>query len=1240
MEDNLALVSDVVYVRNIHCASCVRAISSILYSLSPPPSKVETSVTDKTVRVTHSEGVTREAIRSALKHGGFEPVSSAEHAGATDMSLASAAFSSKPFPFNLAPNWYRRRHHRKYCDACHSDHEPLFRREKKGTDSVPMTTVASEQPEPSTEFLALYSVGGMTCASCSNAITAAVKDIPGVLDISVDVLGNSARAVVARQNLADEVKDAIDDIGYECELVEILPVGRPSSEQQTWKVTASIGGMTCASCVSALSEAFKQLDFVLETNITLLTNSGTFIVNDPNKLDVIRDTIEDIGYECGDISVVEDRSSVLKKRSRTVMIRVDGMFCEQCPRRINEALQEYGESVEIHSGPVTIDNNVIRLSYIPSIPSVTLRGIIKDLSSLSSQFTFTIIHPPTLEERAQQIALSERRRIAFRMVLSIVVAIPTFIIGIVMMMLLPKSSYLNQYVMEPMWAGRVGRGIWAVFFMSTVVYFFAADIFHVKAIKEIRSLWRPGVPFSRRLFRFGSMNLLMSLGTTVAYFASIALLALEAASKPAMPISTEDLSSSSESMDSMPMAADNSSTVTDSMDSEGYSTTYFDSVVFLTMFLLVGRLLEAYSKSKTASAISLLTNLRPRTALLVDSVTDKTEEVGIDFIEAGDTIRVLSGMSPPADGVVMSGTADFNEAALTGESLPVEKHPGDKLFAGTSHSGGGAITMMVESAEGDSMLDQITNVVRQGQMKRAPIERVADLLTGYFVPTVTLIAILTFVIWLGLGEGGALPDSYLDIDIGGWPVWSLEFAISVFVVACPCGIGLAAPTALFVGTGIAAKYGILPRGGGEAFQEGAQVDVVVFDKTGTLTEGGAPKITDTMYLLEECKPVAIQIARDLELNSTHPLAKAILDYAERENGLTDSSDESVSTNTLESEVEKVELDGLTVEADVSLRQKPTLPRVKTANYRVHLGPVKVDDITEIAGRGLKGRVGSSSASSVTGTRDDDIVEAIIGNEKWMAENGALLTDDESESMRSWKEQGKSVILLAVRRSTDEEKKFTVIALFAAADPLRPEAKYVIEQLHKRNIQTWMISGDNEVTAKAVARQVGIDADHVIAGVLPQEKAEKVSWLQKTASVGRRNGLLSGRYKKERSVVAMVGDGINDAPPLSTADVGIAIGSGSDIALSSAKFVLMSSQLTQILTLLDISRLVFRRVKFNFFWAGVYNLIGVPIAAGVIYPANHARLAPAWASLAMALSSVSVVCSSLALKLYRPKKYKF
>ncbi|KAK9450140.1 uncharacterized protein V1518DRAFT_413089 [Limtongia smithiae] len=1219
MSDNdLTLLSEVIHVRNIHCSSCARAISSILASLSPPPVSVDTSIKERKVTVTHSEDLTRNAICSALKHGGFEPVPEVAE-GVSDLdepvhdsNLWNAGFTSKPFPFNVAANWYRRRNHRKFCEACNTEHD--IRRHKKSSTSfdsgqtavLQSVLVSEKQDDTPTEYRALFSVGGMSCASCSNAITSAVKEIPGVVDMSVDLLGNSAIAILMRRDLADDVKEAVEDIGYECEIIEVVPVSKPSSDEHTWKVTASIGGMTCAACVAALTDAFKSMDFVRETNITLLTNSGTFIVTDPSKKDAIRDTIEDIGYECGDISIEEDRSIAIKQQSRTIMIQVDGMFCDQCPRQINEVLASYGDSIELHSGPVTQRNNIIRITYVPSIPTVTLRKIVADMSALSPQFKFTIVHPPTLEERAQQIALRERRRLVYRMILSISVAIPTFIIGIVMMMILPESNHYRQWAMEPIWAGNVGRAVWAMFFMASVVYFFAADIFHVKAIKEVRSLWRAGVPLKRRFFRFGSMNLLMSLGTSIAYFASIVLLGLEASAN-----SMHDMTS--------------------------YSTTYFDSVVFLTMFLLVGRLLEAYSKSKTASAISLLTSLRPRKALLVDDADGTAEEIGIDFLETGDMVKILSGMSPPADGTIVSGVAEFNEAALTGEALPVEKVTGSQIFAGTTHTGGSPIIMRVESGEGSSMLDQITNVVRQGQSKRAPIERVADVLTGYFVPIVTLIAVSVFVVWLGLGYGGALPADYLDIDIGGWTIWSLEFAISVFVVACPCGIGLAAPTAMFVGTGIAAKHGILPQGGGEAFQEGSHIDVVVFDKTGTLTEGGAPKITDTWMKTNELANVAIQIARDLELNSTHPLARALVDYAEKENEIVSSDDEAEDDDDTSKNASS--------EDSSDEKKEIRRPSGATSQYRVRLGNVKVADISEVAGRGLKGHVRNDSTIA---DNDKDIIEAVIGNEKWMEEHGATLNKSEIDTMHKWKQQGKSVILLAVRRCEDPADKFTIISLFAAADPLRKEASFVVGELQRRKVQTWMISGDNEITAKAVAKQVGIPPEHVVAGVLPHEKAEKITWLQQTASMnnaeqGKKRWLsldFSGRDKSARAIVAMVGDGINDAPSLAAADVGIAIGSGSDIALSSAKFVLMSSNLTQILTLIDISRIVFRRVQFNFLWAGIYNLIGVPIAAGVIYPANHARLAPAWASLAMALSSVSVVCSSLALKLYRPKKYVY
>ncbi|KAG5371546.1 Copper-exporting P-type ATPase A [Yarrowia sp. C11] len=666
----------------------------------------------------------------------------------------------------------------------------------------------------------------------------------------------------------------------------------------------------------------------------------------------------------------------------------------------------------------------------------------------------------------------------------------------------------------------------------------------------------------------------MSLGVNVSYWTSLALLILAAKS----PIKEEH----------------------DGEKEMGYHTTFFDSVVFLTMFLLIGRCLEAYSKARAASAISLLSDLRPKEAILVfpeqildDKLeTDEKDEtdsenedhtnysgdekVPIDYLEIGDFIRVLPGMTPPTDCIVVQGGSTFDESALTGESRPVRHGQGDQIFAGTVNNGSGSLVAKVMALEGGSLLDQIVNVVREGQLHRAPIERVADKLTSVFVPIVTCLAIVTWIIWLALGTSGALPDRYLDVDLGGWVVWSLQFAISVFVVACPCGIGLAAPTALFVGTGLAAKHGILARGGGEAFQEGARVDVVCFDKTGTLTEGGEPKITDEKVIMYDSDDVFF-LAKLIEQQSSHPLAVAVVNH--------------VSSKAL-----------------------------VLSGYSVN--------VEEVPGKGLKGTLAVPKTSSLG---QAGVTEFLFGNERLIEEHKAVISNQDAALLHKWKTEGKSVMLMALRPDGGD---FSLALIVSAEDKIRAETPAVIKALQDQNIQTWMISGDNQITANAVAARIGIPADNVIGGVLPQEKAAKVQWLQKTA-VSARSGKSTGR-----AIVAMVGDGVNDAPSLSTADVGIAIGSGADIAMSSAKFVLMRSDLTSVLTLLDLSKATFRRIKLNFAWALVYNCIGIPVAAGVIYPYNNSRLDPVWASLAMALSSVSVICSSLLLRLYRPPKVQF
>ena len=688
------------------------------------------------------------------------------------------------------------------------------------------------------------------------------------------------------------------------------------------------------------------------------------------------------------------------------------------------------------------------------------------------------------------------------------------------------------------------------------------------------------------------MNLLVSAGTSIAYFASVALLGINATTRS---------------------------------KSSGSNSTYFDSVVFLTFFILIGRYLEAYSKAKTGNAVGLLGNLRPREAVLVTSLQGSmpvetssedsnekqrgspprmnTERIYANLLEVGDVVMVPHGSSPPADGTILEGPTIFNESSLTGEARAVAKSKGDSVFTGAINIGD-AITISITDVGGSSMLDQIVAVVREGQTKRAPVERVVDIVTGYFVPVITALAIITFVVWLSLGESGGLAHSYLGRQQGGWAFWSLEFAIAVFVVACPCGIGLAAPTALFVGSGLAASHGILVRGGGEAFQEASNIDAVVFDKTGTLTEGGDLKVTDHEMLSKDREAdIAWAVTKALEETSSHPLARAILACAS-----TQASD-----------------------------------TIRTFN-----------GITEEPGRGMRGTFLSSGASE---DLDSGIYEAALGSEALIS---SLLSDTltpnyfTNTTLSRWKSESKSVALLAMRRirgSSDLDEvdifsgnqiPWTLAAIFAISDPVRPSAIPTVSALQSRGIPVYMLTGDNPTTASAVASTLSIPQDHVFAGVLPTEKASKIHWLQENRPCRPKSSTWlkklfskkgSGEKAKERAIVAFIGDGINDAPALTTADVSISLSSASDIAMHSSSFILLSSSLESVITLFDLSSRVFRRVKLNFGWAVIYNIILVPIAAGVFFKVKSEgwRLGPVWGSAAMALSSLCVVGSSLALR---------
>ncbi|PRT56298.1 putative copper-transporting ATPase HMA5 [Wickerhamiella sorbophila] len=1062
------LATHVITVRNIHCGSCEDDIRKIIQE-EYPQAKVVFVGSDVVVEIPGSETFDGTAISRKLYERGFEVI-----------RVDSQPFHSRRLSWvgRLFSGNTRHERHAAICEQC-AHHEE------------------SEEPDhqPATEtYRAVYSIQGMSCASCARSIDEGVRErVPEIKDISVDVMNHSVALLVPNALVADKVQEVIRDLGYECQLTELLPV----STTVEYIVEASLGGMTCSNCANSIKDTALGLAFVDDAKIDVLSGSGIFHISDESKVEDLKSAIEDSGYTFELINVSPRHMSELIQQSRTINIKVEGMFCEQCPQHVMDVLKSYGDAVEVVNS-ITLDEPYVKFTYVPNAPKFTIRQIIDKISRANPELTISFVRPQSIEELAAEHMQLEKREIISRLWLTGLISIPM------------TYFMIRMSTVHMSWIDNASTLV-----LATPVYFFADDMFHIKSIKELKGVLSEK-SWSRRLFHFGSMNLLMSLGTSISYWASLFMF------------------------------------FQDSM-----SETYFDSVVFLTLFLLVGRYLDVYSKAKASSAVSSLNELCPDEVQLV--VDGDTVTQPVYAIDVNDTVKVFSGQKAAVDGLVISGASEFDEAMLTGESLPVLKRDGNYVYAGTVNCGSEAVVVKVTAANKGTFLDGIMSAVRQGQMTTSPIERVAEQVTSAFVPVVTYLALFVWLVWYVLGRSGRLPDEYLEHSrANSWGVWSMEFAIAVFVVACPCGIGLAAPTALFVGSRLAAKYGILARGGGEAFQEGAALDIVCFDKTGTITEGGNPQITDVWF-----KPGVtpqgelVQLAARLESESVHPLAKAVVSYA---------ADRELMTS-------------------------------------------RVENIRQIAGRGIIGQV---SAGPFQGKR------AIMGNERLIKEQG--IESGENEKLEKWKKEGKSVILLALDGD--------VVALFAAQDTIRPEAKQVIHALQTRGISTWMISGDNLKTARAIAAQAGIPPDQVIAEVLPEEKAERVRWLQKTGKADKSH---SGR-----AIVAMVGDGVNDAPSLSACDVGIAIGTGADITLQSAKFVLVRSDLRGVPIVIDLSAAVMNRVRLNFFWAAIYNIVMIPLAAGVFYPWTETRLNPVLASLAMALSSVSVVFSSLALQWFKPR----
>ncbi|MCX6760356.1 MAG: copper-translocating P-type ATPase, partial [Candidatus Nealsonbacteria bacterium] len=552
--------------------------------------------------------------------------------------------------------------------------------------------------------------------------------------------------------------------------------------------------------------------------------------------------------------------------------------------------------------------------------------------------------------------------------------------------------------------------------------------------------------------------------------------------------------------------------------SEPTASLYYESSALILVFISLGKYLESVTKGKTGEAIKKLIGLQPKEATVI--LNNEEIKTKISDVEVGDILLVRPGEKIPVDGIVVDGYSGVDEKAITGESIPVEKNKGDKVIGATINKTG-VLKFKAVRVGKDTMLSQIIKVVEEAMGSKAPIQLLADKASFYFVPSVIAIAIASFLIWLLIGY----PLSF-----------SLSIMVAVLIIACPCALGLATPTAVMMGTGIAASSGILIKTG-DALEIAKGVNIVLFDKTGTLTKG-EPAVTDILKTDKYSDAEIIQIAASIENNSEHPLAQAIVKKAK--------------------------------EKSIKL--------------------LDVSDFKAIPGKGIEAKINEE--------------KVLLGTRKLMIEEKITYDNIEDEIIKL-ENQGKTAMILAYRNK--------IIGIIAVADTLKDHSKEAIEMLHKMSKKVAIITGDNKRVAEAIAKKLNIDK--VLAEVLPQDKSEEVKKLQ-----------------GEGNVVAFVGDGINDAPALAQADLGIALGSGTDVAMETGEIILIKDDLRDVVKAISLSKFTLDKIKQNLFWAFFYNVIGIPIAAGILFPFTGWLLNPSIAAAAMAFSSVSVVLNSLSMKL--------
>jgi Cu+-exporting ATPase len=867
-----------------------------------------------------------------------------------------------------------------------------------------------------------------------------------------------------------------------------------TAETQPAGVRFPVEGMTCASCVNRIERYLRKIDGVIEANVNLATETAS-VRYDPARVDLdrLRSAVEAAGYEAridkaelagenGSRTIaigVQARDGALAG-PRTLALDIDGMTCASCVNRIERYLRKIDGVVEANVNLATERASVV------ARPDVTVDQLISAVEAAGYEARLLVdetpapAHPtlrfaePHAEHREgareadtsyQQRHLADTRR---RLIVAAVLTIP-ILGGLASMTVAP---FLPAFLNDP----------WLQLALATPVQFYAGWPFYKGAWKVLRH-------------GASDMNTLIAVGTSAAFFYSLAAILFPSFFQAA-GIATED---------QVPL--------------------YFDTAAVIVTLILLGRFLEARARSHTSDAIRRLLGLQPRTARVVRD--GREADIPIEDVVPGDLVVVRPAEKVPVDGVVRSGRSAVDESMITGEPIPVTKDAGDEVVGGTLNTSS-SFRFQATSVGRDTVLARIVRLVQEAQGSKAPIQRLADLVTGYFVPAVLAIAALTFAAWFVLGPAPAFNLALLN-------------TVAVLIIACPCALGLATPTSIMVGTGKGAENGVLFRSA-EALERLQEVRTVVLDKTGTLTEG-KPRVTDVFTgPAARDEDELLRVVAAAEVGSEHPLGEAIVHYVRGERGIE-------------------------------------LPEAV--------------EFEAVFGQGIGATV--------------DRTAVLVGRPAFLEERGI-----HSQALAGRVEElaavGKTPIMVAF-----DGRPAGVIAI---ADTLKPGSVEAVAALHRMGLEVVMLTGDNQTTARAIARQAGVD--RVLADVRPDEKAAQVRKLQ-----------------AEGKTVAMVGDGINDAPALAQADVGIAIGTGTDVAIESATVTLMSGDLRALVTAFSLSRATMRNIRQNLFWAFAYNVALIPLAAGLFYPFTGILLDPILAAAAMALSSVTVVSNALRLRRFRP-----